>query len=136
MLQGCFKGVSNVFQRYFKDVSRKFQEYFNKNFNDFSMKIKGRLEGYLRVFPGKGVFQKVSKAFQGSVKYVLTILRLFIQIALNPLQVGVFNKPKGSGGQICPPLLYGHRRIFLLVFLDIYLEWVVKVKNPKPQVST
>ena len=48
---------------------------------------------------------------------------------------GYLTNWKGQGADL-PPLLYGHQRIFLLVILDIYLEWVVKVKNPKAQVST
>jgi len=47
-------------------------------------------------------------------------------LTFNPFHIGVFNKPKGSGGgggQICPPMLYGYREIFSLFFF-IYLSLI------------
>ena len=67
------------------------------------------------------------------------MVRLFVNVPFwglkpfNPLQVGVFNKPKGSGGGRSAPLGIWPSEIILTSFLDIYLEWVVKVKNPKAQ---
>ena len=62
---------------------------------------------------------KLSSPFTGSESLTELITSLHLRVIqlqgflFNPLQVGVF-----------------------ISFLDIYLEWVVKVKNPKAQVST
>ena len=54
----------------------------------------------------------------------------------NPHQAGVSESLIRRGGQICPPLVYGYRRVFSLFFLNRDLVLDVKGQNPKAQPST
>ena len=55
---------------------------------------------------------------------------------INPHQAGVSESLIRRGGQICPPLVYGYRRVFSLFFLNRDLVLDVKGQNPKAQPST
>ena len=56
---------------------------------------------------------------------------------VNPHQVGVSESLiRWGGGQICPPLVYGYRRVFSLFFLNWDLVLDEKGQNPKAQPST
>ena len=56
---------------------------------------------------------------------------------INPSISGVLtNRKKEWGGQICPPWLYGYRRVFSLFFSNRDLVFDVKDQNPKAQPST
>ena len=49
---------------------------------------------------------------------------------------GFLKNRKDGGGQICPPWLYGYRRVFSIFFSNMDLVLDVKDQTPKEQPST